>query len=103
MGMASKVISIFLRGWAFISAVIVTGISGSFIHHLHTHDLGSFARINYTISIAVISIVFSLVLMPPFRYTFWAFPFDAAMFIMWMVAFGLLAGVSSYMASISMF
>jgi hypothetical protein len=57
---------------------------------------------DYVIATASIGIVGSLALGPPFKYSFWAFPFDLAMFVMWMVAFGLMIDVSTVRVSTSM-
>jgi hypothetical protein len=53
-------------------------------------------RIIYAVTIAGISIVCSIVLLPPFRHTFYAFPLDIILFVLWMVAFGLLGNVSQF-------
>ncbi|CAI4212036.1 unnamed protein product [Parascedosporium putredinis] len=95
MGTATKVLSVAGRILAFASAVIVCGISGSYVHRLDQWGIGHGSRIDYVLALSVIAIVFSLVLMPPLRYSFWAFPMDGIMFVMWMVAFGLLANLST--------
>ncbi|KAH6674758.1 hypothetical protein B0J14DRAFT_652942 [Halenospora varia] len=94
MGTTSKVISCFLRFGELVSASIVLGILGRFTYLVHVGNGNTDSRIIYTMSIAGISILFSMILFPPFMYSFWAFPFDFAMFIMWMVAFGLLEHVA---------
>jgi len=52
-------------------------------------------RIVYAVTIAGISIFCSIVLLPPLRYTFYAFPLDLLLFVAWMVAFGLLVNLAS--------
>lgn len=96
MGGASKAVSVVFRLMQLISASIVAGVLGNYLHYVsqaHAHMSG---RVVYAISIAGIAIFFSLVLMVPLRYSFFAFPFDFAMFVAWMVAFGLLVNVRSY-------
>lgn len=94
MGEASKILSVVLRVWEIICAAVVTGISGTYIHHLHDAHVGTPSRTAYTISTGAISIFFGLALLPPMKYSFWAFVLDFALFVMWMVVFGLLEGVS---------
>lgn len=95
MGTASKVVSVILRVSELICASIVTGILGHYLSILDDADIPDDNRIVYAVAIGGISIFFSLVLMPPLRYSFWAFPLDLALFICWMVAFGLLVNVST--------
>ncbi|PKS08019.1 hypothetical protein jhhlp_006631 [Lomentospora prolificans] len=92
---ASRILAPLGRLGAFISSVIVAGLVGSFMHRLHTHGLHYGSKITYVIALSGLSIFFSLLLMFPFKFTFWAFPLDFAFFIMWMVAFGLLANLAS--------
>ncbi|KFY72230.1 hypothetical protein V499_07617 [Pseudogymnoascus sp. VKM F-103] len=93
MGEASKIVSVLFRFMQLVSASIVAGILGTYLHYVsqaHAHKSG---RVVYAISIAGIAIFFSLVLMAPLRYSFFAFPFDFAMFVLWIVAFGLLVNL----------
>lgn len=76
-----------------ISAAIVAGLLGKFLHNLHQGGGVSSRRVVYAISIAGISIFFSLLFMLPLKYQFYAFPLDLIMFILWIIAFGLLANV----------
>jgi len=73
----------------------VLGILGRFFHVLHLGRGPSDGRLVYTEVIAGISIAFSILLFPPLTYSFYAFPLDLAIFICWMVAFGLLDNVGS--------
>ena len=93
MGIISKGLSAFLRFMAFVSSVIVAGLLGRFVHHEHKMGLSGGSRTLFVLSLSGISIFFSLLLMIPFAFTFWSFPLDFAMFVMWIVGFGLLAGV----------
>jgi len=94
MGTASKVTSVVFRLGAFISAAIVLGIVSRFLHLVGLNNGPNNGRVIYTEVLAAISVVFSLLLMPPFKYSFFAFPLDFIIFVMWMVSFGLLVNVS---------
>lgn len=94
MGTASKVTSVCLRIGELICASVVAGILGHYLYLLDQANANANDRIVYTVALAGISIAFSIILMPPFKYAFWAFPLDYALFIMWIVAFGLLVDVS---------
>jgi hypothetical protein len=95
MGVASKVISVIFRVGELICAAIVAGILGRYLHLLDLADVGAGSRIIYSEVIAGLSIAFSIILMPPLMYSFVLFLLDFALFICWMVAFGLLANVPS--------
>jgi len=90
MGSASKIASVCLRVGELICATIVVGILGHYLYLLDKADANANGRITYTIAIAGTSLGLSVLLMPPFMYSFWAFPVDYALFICWMVAFGLM-------------
>jgi len=45
---------------------------------------------------AGISICAAIILMPPFKYSFWVFLLDFALFVYWMVLFGLLEKCKLY-------
>jgi hypothetical protein len=94
MGTTSKAVSVILRVGELICAAIVVGILGRYLDLVYDANASPNGRIIYTIVIGGISIFFSLVLMPPLKYSFWAFGLDFALFICWMVAFGLLINVS---------
>lgn len=93
MGIASKITSVVFRAMELISAAIVAGLLGTYLHYVSEAHAHASDRIVYTISIAGISIFFSLLFMPPLKYSFYGFPLDFALFICWMVAFGLLINV----------
>lgn len=76
-----------------ISAAIVAGLLGHYLDNLHEGGGAHSRRIIYAISIAGLAIFFSLLFMLPLKYQFYAFPLDLIMFILWMVAFGLLISV----------
>jgi len=85
-----RVTSVALRIMEFISACIVLGITSRFIYLVDQGHGRTNSRLIYTEAIAAISLTFSILLSPPFYYSFWAFPLDLALFICWMVAFGIL-------------
>ncbi|KFY39875.1 hypothetical protein V495_05718 [Pseudogymnoascus sp. VKM F-4514 (FW-929)] len=90
----SRAASVFFRLMQLISAAVVAGLLGKFLHNLHEGGGVSSRRVVYAISIAGISIFFSLLFMLPLKYQFYAFPLDLIMFILWIVAFGLLANLA---------
>lgn len=94
MGMMSKIISAASRFMALASSTIVAGLLGRFVAHLHDIGYGGGSRVIYALALSGISIFFALLLLIPFKFTFWSFPLDLAMFIMWIVAFGLLTNLS---------
>jgi hypothetical protein len=93
MGAAIKVLAVLGRFVQFISGVICAGILGRYVYLLDVADLSVNSKLEYALAISGIAITFSLLLIAPFAYQFWAFPFDFAMFVMWMVSFGLLDDV----------
>lgn len=96
MGTGSKVASVFLRIIELCSAAVVAGFGGEYLHYVsNAHDHPN-TRLVYTVALAGISIVVSLVCMIPADVLFYGFLLDAALFIMWMVSFGLLVGVRCY-------
>lgn len=94
----SRAVSVLFRIMQLISATIVAGLVGRYLHNLHEGGGNRSNRVVYTISIAGISIFFALLFMIPLKYQFYAFPLDLIMFILWMVSFGLLIGVGYYFA-----
>jgi hypothetical protein len=95
MGIASEITSVVLRAIELISATIIAGIVGRYLHYLSDASVEANGRLVYTVAIAGISIFFSIAFMPPLKYSFYGFPLDFALFICWMVAFGLLVDVRS--------
>jgi hypothetical protein len=90
----SQIVSVCLRIWELICASVVVGLIGTYLSYLDNAHVTS-VRMEYAIATASIGIIGSLLLAPPLRYSFYACPFDLAMFIMWMVAFGLMVDVST--------
>jgi hypothetical protein len=95
MGTASKVVSVTFRIGELICACVVLGIISRFLYLLDLTNGHVDSKIIYAEVIAGISVAASVILLPPFLYSFWAFPLDCAIFICWMVAFGLLDNVSA--------
>jgi len=93
MGLASKIISVVFRVLELICACIVLGLLGRFFYVLHLGNGAANGRLIYTEVIAGLSIAFSIILIPPLTYSFYAFPLDMAIFVCWMVAFGLICNV----------
>lgn len=81
MGSAHKVASVVLRFGELISASIVVGILGYFLRRVDLAGKSANGRIVYAVVTAALGIVCSLCLMPPLRYSFWAFPLDIVFFI----------------------
>ena len=100
MGSASRTVSIIFRVTELVSAAIVAGILGNYLLNIHEAGFRNNNRIVYAISVAGIAIFFSLVLLPPLRYSFYAFPLDFAILVLWMVAFGLLVNVCIIISTI---
>lgn len=96
MGVASKVIHVILRLAQLFFSVIVLGLLANFVRLLNQAGAHKDGRIIYALVVACISMLFSIVFIAPFMYAFLAFPFDIVLFIMWLIAFCLLASVSSH-------
>ena len=94
MGGGSKICSVILRFGELASAAIVVGILGRYLAILADANIDAGSRIIYSEVIAGISLLFSIVLFPPLKYSFYCFPIDFALFICWIVAFALLCNVS---------
>jgi len=94
MGSTSKVCAVILRVWELVCSAVVLGIVARFVDRINDAGVGNDSRLIYTLVLASISTLYSILFMPPFLYNFLAFAADFILFIMWMVAFGLLANVS---------
>jgi len=96
MGTGSKVLSVILRLGELCSAVVVTALLGRFFYVLNASPDGNAnSRLIYAEVISCLQILFSLVLIFPYKYFFFAWPLDLICFILSMVAFGLLADLNS--------
>ena len=94
MGTTSKVALVVFRLGELVCSVIVTALLGRFFYFLNLGNGHADGRLVYAQVISCLGIVFSIVLFPPLKYSFYAFPIDAILFICSIVAFGLLADVS---------
>ncbi|KAM0705457.1 hypothetical protein Q7P35_006816 [Cladosporium inversicolor] len=91
---ALKITNVLLRFLRLCSACIVVGTVGWAIHRIHDSNGSVSGRLIYAEVVAAISIVVSLLLVPPMDYVFMMWPLDAISFIMWVVAFGILADLT---------
>jgi len=90
MGSASKVVLVCLRIWQLICSLIVVGILAAFLNRVANGDGPRDGRIIYALVTACVSSAFSIIFIAPFMYSFYAFPGDFILWIMWLVAFCLL-------------
>ena len=93
MGTASKFLSIVLRLLEFSFAAVILGIIATFLHYIRNDGMAPESRLIYGITLAAISIVASIALFWPAKYSFYAFPLDFILFVMWIVCFALLEAV----------
>ncbi|KAK0649884.1 hypothetical protein B0T16DRAFT_428431 [Cercophora newfieldiana] len=90
MGSTSKACNVILRIWELVCSAVVLGIVAKFINLVIRAGGQNDSRLIYTLIVASISTLYSLLFMPPFLYTFLAFPADFILFVMWLIAFCLL-------------
>lgn len=95
MGTGSRVVSVLFRIGELCSAVIVVGLLGRFFYLAHLGNASTNGRLVYAEVISALEIVFSIILIIPAKYSFYAFPIDIIFFICSIVAFALLADVST--------
>jgi hypothetical protein len=95
--MASSIVSFTLRGSELAFAATVTGLIAPYIHQSHLANDLPVRRSIYTIAVASLSMLFALLLLVPFSASFYFFPVDIMLFVLWIVAFGLLVDVSSFL------
>jgi len=91
MAGVSRVCNVILRVWELICSVIVLGIVAHFVNIVAQARAGQDGRLIYTLVLASISTLYSIVCTPPFLYVFLVFPGDFLLFVAWLVSFGLLA------------
>jgi hypothetical protein len=94
MGETSKVISPFFRFFQLASATIVVGLLGQYLNYVASADDHANSRIVYTVALGGISMLASIIFFIPFKFSFWSFPLDYSLFVMWIVAFGLLCNLN---------
>lgn len=107
----SQFIAISLRVCELAFSAVVAGITGSYLNQANIKQASSFSKRDFICTeggslpplksdpsdkftvVAGLGIFFALLFLLPIR---WSFVVDFILFILWMVAFGLLADVSSY-------
>jgi uncharacterized membrane protein YphA (DoxX/SURF4 family) len=89
----SRTISLLFRASELAFSVIVAGITGWYLHATDQYSAWSRGRYIYTVVVAGLSILVSLVLLIPFTASLMHWPLDLLLFVLWMVAFGLLEDV----------
>ncbi|KAK0386890.1 hypothetical protein NLU13_5203 [Sarocladium strictum] len=90
-GTAHKVVSVLLRLTELACGAIVLGLLGNFVHQIKKVDEASTdGRIIYSMVVAGIAIVYSILVCVPVKKLFLGFPVDFLLFIMWLVAYCLL-------------
>jgi len=100
MGTGTKVFSVILRLGELCSSVIVVALLSRFFYLLHLAPDGSAGgRLIYAEVISCLEIIASILLLIPFKYSFYAWPIDAIFFVCSIVAFGLLADLNSSCSS----
>lgn len=96
MGTASRVVSVVLRLGELTCSVIVLGLLGRFLSIVSDANVYADSRIIYATVVASMGVLFSILFILPFTYSFMAFPLDFVMFVLALVAFCLLEVVSPY-------
>jgi hypothetical protein len=95
-----KIVSVCLRLWELIYPGVICSIVGGYILHLNDANVGVNLHAIFAIVMAAISIFrffTAVALAPPYQYSFWTFPFDACLFLCWMVVLGLLMEVGKHL------
>ncbi|KAH7319623.1 hypothetical protein B0I35DRAFT_429426 [Stachybotrys elegans] len=90
-GGAHKFLSVILRVCEIGCGAIVMGILGHFTYILGDYNAHADGRIVYAMVVAGLAIIYSFLLVLPFNVLFKAFPIDFILFVMWLIAFALLA------------
>lgn len=90
MSAASKILSVILRIGELCCSLIVLGLVGHFFWRVGQANTYADNRLVFTIVLASISTVLSLLLMIPFKFTFYACAIDFVMFALWLIDFILL-------------
>ena len=94
MGTAHKIVSVAFRIFEFVTAAIIVGLLAKYFNLVAQVNGTADSRVIYAISMASISVVAALILLPPLKYSFYLFPLDFALFICWIVCYALLIDVS---------
>lgn len=77
-GVVHKVLSVLFRTGELVSAIIVLALLGRFTYYVHGHSHNN-GRVVYTMEVAAIGIIFSILVIAPFTALFLSFPFDFIM------------------------
>jgi len=91
MGTARKVTLLLIRFGEIVCGAVVLGILGAFCERVRSDGATVDGRIIYAMVVSGITIVYSLMSCALLKFQFLIFPFDFVLFIMWLVAFSLLA------------
>jgi len=89
--LAEDLLSLCLRIGELAFTAVVAGLTGQYLHANKHESAWSKKRFIYTEVVAAIGILFSLLFLLPFASSFIHWPMDFVLFILFMVAFGLLA------------
>jgi len=95
MGTGSKILSVLFRLGELCSAIIVVALLGRSFYLINIANASANGRLVYAEVISALEIIFSVVLIIPAKYSFYAFPIDIIFFICSIVAFALLADLNS--------
>ncbi|PVH91265.1 hypothetical protein DM02DRAFT_606690 [Periconia macrospinosa] len=95
MGTGSKIVSVLFRLGELCSAIIVVALLGRSFYLINIANASANGRLVYAEVISALEIIFSVVLIIPAKYSFYAFPIDIIFFICSIVAFALLTDVST--------
>jgi hypothetical protein len=99
MGTARKVTLLLIRFGEIVCGAVVLGILGAFCERVRSDGATVDGRIIYAMVVSGITIVYSLMSCALLKFQFLIFPFDFVLFIMWLVAFSLLASVRTAVIS----
>jgi len=86
----TDLVSLLLRIGELAFSATVAGLTGEFLHKNRKAPASSHKRFIYTIVVAAISILFSVLFLLPFLASFSKWPMDFVLFVLWIIAFGLL-------------
>jgi hypothetical protein len=86
----SRMASIFLRFGQFVSGAVVLGLMAHFVHQWDKYGIGPSGREIYTLVIAALSVLFSLIWLIPTTASMLHYPFDLVLSAAWFASFGAL-------------
>jgi hypothetical protein len=92
-GTAHKVLSSCLRVLEFCCSGIILGLLSRFFYLLDQLDGPNDSRLIFALSMAAISVFFTIILVPPVKYSFYCFPIDFSIFVCWITCYALLQDV----------